>query len=94
MTEPSQPTPRDLSRLAVGRLTKLIAAAAVAATAAFGVAAASAGKHAATATVDQSSASVSSDTSPDGSYDDGFSLAPSQGVYSTGQAPSATSGGS
>ena len=99
MTEPPKPTPREQSRLAVGRLTRLLAGLAVAATAAFGVAVASGGKHASSATVDQSGASSTSSvvdtSSSDDGYDDGFGFAPSQGgVWSTSQSPSATSGGS
>jgi len=104
MSEPSPPTPREQNRLAVSRLTKLLAGAAVAATAAFGVVVASEAKHGSTTSTDSSSVSDSgaaSSYTDDGSYsDDGYSddgfggLAPSQGVWSTGQSPTATSGGS
>jgi len=99
MPEPTQPTPRERSRLAVSRLTKLLAGAAVAATAAFGVVVASGSRHGSTPSVDESSTSAnvaSASASDDGydDYDDGFGLAPSQGVWSTSQPPSATSGGS
>jgi hypothetical protein len=98
MTESPKPTPREQSRLAVGRLTRLLAGLAVAATAAFGVAVASGGKHGSSAAVDQSGASSTSsvvDTSSSDDGYDGFAFAPSQGgVWSTSQSPSATSGGS
>jgi hypothetical protein len=103
MSESSPLTPREQSRLAVGRLTKLLAGLAVAATAAFGVAVASGSKHASGATADQSSSGSETAASSytddgasddDGYGDDGFGLAPSQGVWSTTQAPTATSGGS
>src|SRR5262245_31645757 len=97
MPQPTQPTPRERSRLAVSRLTKLLAGAAVAATAAFGVVVATGSRHGSTPSVDESSANVVSASTSDDGYDDygeGFGLAPSQGVWSTSQSPSATSGGS
>jgi hypothetical protein len=94
MTEPPQPSPREQSRLAVGRLTRLLAGLAVAATAAFGVAIASGAKHGSTPTVDTSSTSVVTDDGSNDDVDDGFGFAPSQDVWPSSQPPSATSGGS
>jgi hypothetical protein len=96
MSEPAPPTRREQSRATVGRLTKLLAGAAVAATALFGVAVASGGRHATGSTVDDSGTTAVDDSSY-GSYDDddsGFDLGPSQGVWSSSQTPAATSGGS
>ena len=97
MTESFPPTPREQSRLVVGRITRLLAGLAVAATAAFAVVVASESKHTSSSSVDQSGTSAvvdSSDGTFDDGFDDAFGLAPSQGVWSTSQPPSATSGGS
>jgi len=98
MTYPPASTPRETSRAAVRRITKLLAALAVVATAVFGAAAASATKHQ-TAGDTSSGDAVSSDIASDSTYDDdpydgsGFSP-PSQGVLPSGDTPIATSGGS
>ena len=93
MSEPAPPTAREQSQATVGRLTKLLAAIAVGATALFGVAVASGGKHASGSTTDDST--VVDDSSYDAyDYDGGFDLSPSQGVWPASQAPAATSGGS
>jgi hypothetical protein len=92
MPESPQPSPRD--RLSVGRLTRALAALAVAATAAFGVAIASGAKHAGSANADSSSTNIANDDSPNEGLDDGFGFAPGQGVWSSGRPPTATSGGS
>jgi hypothetical protein len=89
MSEPT--TSREQGQATVGRLTKLLAGAAVAATALFGVAVASGGKEAA----DDSTTSVVDDSSySDYGYDDGFDLGGNQGVWPSSQTPAATSGGS
>jgi hypothetical protein len=94
MPDSPQPSPRDRSRLATGRLTRTLAGLALAATAAFGVAIASGAKHGSGATVESSTTSVANDDSSSEGLDDGFGFAPSQGVLSSSQPPSATSGGS
>ena len=99
MTEP-QLTPREQNRLAVGRLTKLLAGLAVAATAAFGAVIASGHEAGTAATVDQATASSSADgssydsSSDDTSSDGSFGFTPSQSVSPSTATPSATSGGS
>jgi len=89
MAEAPERSPREQSRFAVRRLTAALAALSVAATALFGAFAASASRHATTSTGSDDSAVVQDDSSGDGFY-----LAPSQGVWSTPQQPTATSGGS
>jgi hypothetical protein len=95
MAETPQPTSREATRLAVRRLTRVLAALAVAATAAFGAAAASATKHG--TTTDPSSTDVV--VSDYGDYgddaDNGFGFGPPGQALSPGTGgPLATSGGS
>ena len=94
MPESPQPSAQERNRAVVGRLTGALAGLAVAATAAFGVAIASGAGHQSSATVDNSSTSVANGDSTSEGLDDDFGFAPSQGVWSSDQQPSATSGGS